>query len=186
MTQQFTDIEQQPADRFSIAIRYGLLTGFVSIFIYTISYLYLLKSGYGIFLLANILSFFVTVAFYIIAATKQRKINGGFIEIKDAFQVIFVVILISVIMKLVYEVIYVKYIDPGSVQRTKDAFITFVERFTKGEGSEDMRVKMEEAGKGGLSVKSFIFQLCSSLIGNSIIGLLVALIVKRTRTTVIQ
>jgi len=185
MTDQLIDTPQ-PADKFGIAIRYGLLTGFVSIFLYTVNYLYLLKAGYGYFLIVGMLSFFVTIAFYVIAATKQRKAMGGFIEIKDAFQVIFVVILISVIMKLIYEVIYVKYIDPGSVERTKEAFITFMERFTKGQNSDEMRAKMEETSKGGMSVKAFIFQFCSSVIGNSIAGLLVALIVKRTRPTVFQ
>jgi hypothetical protein len=177
-----TPIAEQPENRFAIPVRYGLITGFVSMFLTTVSFLYVLKMSFIAFGIAGFLMFLVPVILYGVAGARQRKAMGGYISIKDAFQAIFVVILISQLISAVYGLIYVKYIDPECMERMKESALAFFEKMKMPQASIDEQMKgIEEQVDGSLAPAKLLYSFAKSIVIHSIFGLICALIVKKQR-----
>lgn len=181
------DTKSAPVEAFSknaIAIRYGLLTGFIGMFLATINNLYLLKSSYVIFIISSLLlsSFVVPITFYALTVKRQRDLLGGLISIKEAFRVVFIVVLISVLINSLYGIIYVNRIDPEYVSRMKEATYAFMER--QHVAQESIDAKMAEFDEGfakSMQAGRLLFSVASSIILQSIFGFLVAMVMKRDR-----
>ena len=182
MQQAEQHLPLEPNSKYAIAIRYGLMTGFVSMFLTTISFLYILKWSYIAFLVASFFMFMTPIVLYGVAATRQKKVMGGFMTIKDAFQVIFVVILISLAISTVYGLIYNKYIDPEFMTRMKEAMVGFFEQIKMPQDKIDDVVKnMDEASSTANSASKIIYSFAQAIIMQSIFGFIVALIVRKEK-----
>lgn len=172
----------EPVSKYAIAVRYGLMTGFVSMFLTTINFLYLLKISYAAFLFGGFLMFAVPIVFYWIAASRQRKMLGGFISLKDAFQVIFIVIIISMVISTIYGLIYNKYIDPDFITRMKESMQSFFEKLNMPEDKMDEALASVDGATAAATKPSKLFySLAQGIIFQSIFGFIVALIAKKER-----
>jgi hypothetical protein len=168
----------------AIALRYGLMTGFIGMFLTTINNLYLLKFSYITFIISSLVvsSFLVPVTFYAITVKRQRNLLGGFISIKEAFRVVFIVVLISVAINSIYGVVYIKWIDPEYVERMKEATYAFMER--QHVPQEAIDAKMNEFDEGmskSMHPGRFLFSMATLIILQSIFGFLTAMVLKRDR-----
>lgn len=173
---------QPETNRNAIALRYGLMTGFIGMFLSTINNLYLLKSNYVLFIISSLLvsAFIVPVTFYSISVKRQRDLLGGFISIKEAFRVVFIVVLISVLISAVYGVIYVKWIDPEYVERMKESTYAFMERQHVPQETIDAKMtEFDENLAKSTRPGNFLFSTASLIILQSIFGFIVAMIMKR-------
>jgi uncharacterized membrane protein (DUF106 family) len=175
----------EPVSKYAIAIRYGLMTGFVLMFITTIGFLYLLKYSFIVFSIVSFISYIVPVIpviFYYLAAKRQQALLGGFISLKDAFQVVFISILIAVAIFTIYGLIYNKYIDPENTTRMKEAALTFFEEMKMPQEQLDAQMKnIEEQTKDSTSFSKLSYSVSQSIILHSIFGFIVALIVSRKK-----
>lgn len=182
MNEANQEITLEPNSKYAIAIRYGMMTGFISMFLTTVSFLYILKWNYIAFLVASFFMFITPFVFYGIAATRQKKALGGYISIKDAFQVIFIVVLISLAISTVYGLIYNKYIDPDFMVRMKEAMVGFFEQIKMPQDKIDEVVKnMDEASTTASSASKIIYSFAQAIILQSIFGFIVALIVRKEK-----
>ena len=74
-----------------------------------------LLEPYSLYFSLFFVQFFLALVFYCIAGIQQRKAIGGYINFKDAFQAIFVVIVISYGFEQAWmysDVIYFTWTDP--------------------------------------------------------------------------
>lgn len=168
----------------AIAIRYGLMTGFIGMFLATINNLYLLKHSYVLFIISSLLisSFVVPISFYALTIKRQRDLLGGLISIKDAFRVAFIVVLISVLITSIYGVVYIRSIDPEYVSRMKEATYAFMERQKVAQESIDAKMaEFDEGFAKSMQAGRLLFSIASSIILQSIFGFLVAMVMKRDR-----
>lgn len=188
MSEVFETETIEPASKYAIAIRYGLMVGFISMFLTTVSFLYMLKLHFLAFSASGVMMFVVPIIFYWIAASRQRKALGGFITMKEAFQVIFIVILISLAISTVYGLIYTKYIDPDCMVRMKEAMLDFFESMgSMPQDSIDEQMKrMDETIETSAKPSKLLYSFAQSIIIHSIFGFIVALIVKKERQAIPQ
>lgn len=188
MSEVFQAEPQTDGGKYTIAIRYGLMVGFISMFLTTVTFLYILKLHFFAFSAAGVMMFIIPVIFYGIAATRQKKAMGGFISIKEAFQTIFIVILISQVISTIYGLIYVKYIDPGCMERMKESMLSFFESMKSmpQESIDEQMAKMDERINESTSVSKLLFSFAQSIIIHSIFGFIAALIVKKERPNIPQ
>src|SRR5688500_6069530 len=98
-------------NRFSIPVKWGLIIGILSCILATINFMFIINN-YVAFLVFTFVMYVVTIILYGVTGVQQRKAMGGYITFKEAFQAIFLAILISTIITSVYGVIYTKFIDP--------------------------------------------------------------------------
>ena len=164
----------------SVGVKWGLIAGLVSCVVTTVNFMFILKSSYVAFLIMSLLSFVVTLVLSGMGAAEQRRAQGGYITFKEAFRVVFITVLIATIIGTIYGLVYVKAIDPGSVDRMKESTLTFMERMgTPQDAIDDTAANFDKQNMGSMSFGRVMLGAAQSLIIYSLLGLLVALIVRR-------
>lgn len=184
MTELINDNTSNHPSKYASAIRYGLIAGFILTFLTTINFLYMLKVGYIPFMVMGFIMFIVPVVFYIIAAQKQKKLNGGVLSMKDAFQNIFIVILISSLISSIYGILYNAFIDPEGVNRMKEAMVAYFESLNMPDSKIDEVISnVDKATQSAKSASKMLMGFAQGIIFQSILGFIVALIIKKDYKT---
>lgn len=134
----------------------------------------------------GILLLVLVVAFGVVAAKKVKKANGGFIFFKEAFIHYFIAVAVGTLLGTVVSIAIFAFIDPEAANYLNEQILivtkTSMERF--GAPQETITAALEEASKKdnfsvGMQLQSYVFRL----VGYVIVGLIVALIVKKTDTS---
>lgn len=167
----------------STAINNGLYLGailsLVSVIIYAVNLDLFTEWWLGIIL------FVVVVVYGVISAVKSRTILNGFISFKQAFTSYFITVAIGTLIATVVGIAIFTYIDPEAATYLNEQILLVtkqtMERF--GMPQEAMEAALEEAATKdnfslGMQSQAFVFRLAFY----AVVGLIVALIVKKTNT----
>ena len=155
----------------------GAVLSVITVLIYAVNLDLFTEWWFGIIL------FVVVVAFGVISAVKSRTLLNGFISFKDAFTSYFITILVGSIISTVVGIAIFTFIDPEAANYLNEQILVVtkqtMERF--GMPEEAMLAALEEAAKNdnfslATQFKNFVFGLAFY----ALIGLIVALIVKKT------
>jgi hypothetical protein len=177
--EQVTEIQNTNFKRFDIPLKFGLLAGIVKIVLSTIQYQFFLGNWIGT-MLFSLLSLIVGIGIMCLSATNQRKAMGGYISMKDAFQSIFIVILIMVVFSTIYDWIYLSYIDPSMMDKLKDSSISFAQKMGAPEEKlDEMAKQFDEQAKDKANIKNMSLGLLYQIIMYSIVGFICAAVIKR-------
>jgi disulfide bond formation protein DsbB len=167
--------------RFSLPLKMGLLIALVKIIISTVSYQFFLGS-WGMTMFLSFLSFAAGVVLLCVTGIQQRKARGGFINIREAFQSIFVAVLVLATLTFLYDIIYMTYIDPGMVDRIKESSIAFAEKMGAGqEKLDEMAESFETQSLDKMSIGKQFLSFLSTVVWYSIIGFICAAIIKKKK-----
>jgi hypothetical protein len=165
----------------SIAINNGLYLGgilaLISVLIYAVNLDLFTEWWLGIIL------FLVVVVYGVLTAIKSRTSLGGFISFKQAFTSYFITIAIGTLIATIVGIAIFTFIDPEAATYLNEQILLLtkqtMERF--GMPQEAMQAALDEAAKKdnfslGMQSQAFVFRLAFY----AVIGLIVALIVKKT------
>ena len=134
----------------------------------------------------GILLFVLVVAYGVVAVNKAKKNGGGFVSFKDAFIQYFITIAVGTFIGTIVSIAIFAVIDPDAATYLNEQILilskTTMERF--GAPQEVITTALEEASKKdnfsiGMQLQSYVFRLAFY----AIVGLIVALIVKKTDTS---
>jgi hypothetical protein len=165
----------------SIAINNGLYLGgilaLISVLIYAVNLDLFTEWWLGIIL------FIVVVVYGVFSSIKSRTSLGGFISFKQAFTSYFITIAIGTFIATIVGIAIFTFIDPEAATYLNEQILLLtkqtMERF--GMPQEAMQAALDEAAKKdnfslGMQSQAFVFRLAFY----AVIGLIVALIVKKT------
>jgi hypothetical protein len=171
----------EPFNRFSIPIKWGVIWGILSCVLMTVEFMFF-SDSYIVLTAGWLMTFLLGVVFYLITGFQQRKAMGGYITLKDAFQPIFIVILISSALSSIYGFFYFKYIDPDAMERMGATVISFMEKVDAPQESIDSAVEgFEKGAEDAKSVGAMALNFLKGIIISSIIGFICAAIVKKKK-----
>lgn len=170
------------AERNKMAATYGLLLGLIYMVLTTLTYM---SSGslmgfYGFTALAFVL-YFVTMGIF---CGRIRKADGGYIEFKDVFAAIIIMVFISCLISFVYNVIYMKYIDPAFMDKMKNTTIQFMEKNKVPDDQIEEAVRKfdkQAAEAKSFSIGTMLLTYFEMVVFCCLFGLIVAAIVKKKR-----
>lgn len=173
----------QDFNKNALPLRWGLIIGIVSVFIFTIYNMFLMESagmwgatGLGLF------SFILMMILFGVMASQQRKAMGGYITFKQAFQAIFLSILVVVLISNLYSFIYTKWIDPEYYEKMKEMSMNVTYKLG---GSEEAVEEAEAAFDDRMgdphSPGKILLGVAMQLVFYSLFGFIVAAIVKRNK-----
>jgi hypothetical protein len=110
----------------SIGLAFGVIIGLV----YVVLLLLRWRSAENLIVFGAmaILSFAVLIGVMFYEAHYRRKENGGSISLKELFQTLFVSVLVFELFYAIFNFVYLKYIDPGVVDRMKDGMVTLMDK----------------------------------------------------------
>jgi len=165
----------------SSSINYGLYLGLIFAAFTIIGYAIYLdlftKWWFGIG------SLLLVIIFGIISSTKARKLSGGFINFKNAFTAFFLTVLVALLISTIVNIVIFNFVDPDSALILKEKIIesqaAMMERFGAPQEAIDEAIKSMEAQDNMFSIGSIFKSLAYQLVGFSIVGLIVAAVVKR-------
>ena len=165
----------------SSAINYGLYLGglmaLTTILGYAL-YLDLLTKWW-----LGILLFIVIIVFGILSALKSKSIQNGVITFKEAFSSYFITVAIGIFISMVISILIFNFIDPDAAialkEKTIDATIQMMRSFNAPEEAVAQTLEQMEAQKNQFSIAPQLQSNAIFLVIQAVIGLIVALIVKR-------
>ena len=128
-------------------------------------------------------SLLLIIVFGIISSVKARKLLGGFISFKNAFTAYFITILVALVISTIVNLIIFNVVDPDAALVLKEKIIesqmAMMERFGAPHESIDQAIAEMRAQDNMFSIGSIFKSLAYQLVGFSIVGLIVAAVVKR-------
>ena len=166
---------------YTIGIRYGLITALIYICLLFCRYSFFASSptSFSSFAIA---SFFIILIMYFLTGIARRKQLGGYAEIKEIFQSVFIAILITEAAYIVFNFIYLKYVNPGFVDRFQATALAYyrMENLTAEQISMEMKdVKtLFDAVKPAGLIKGFGI----TVVVDSIFGFIFAAILRKKKT----
>ncbi len=165
----------------SIAVNYGLYLGGIltvtSVLAYAIDLSLYTKWWFGIALLL------VVIIFGIISTSKVKHSLNRIISFKDAFTAYFITVVIGIIISAIISIVIFNFIDPEAAATLQQLTLETQVDMMRGFGAPEEAIaqaveKIEESGNLfsiGNVMQSLVFQI----IGYSIVGLIVALVMKK-------
>ncbi|GGG59186.1 DUF4199 domain-containing protein [Bizionia arctica] len=165
----------------SNGINYGLYLGgalsLLTVFAYAVNIGLFTQWWYGVGLMI------LVIIFGIISAMTSKKLSGGFINFKDAFSSYFFTVAIGIIISSLVSYIIFNVIDPEAANILKDKLLdTQVEMMRSfGAPQETIAEVVEEMEKqeNMFSLTKVLQSIAFQLLGFSVVGLIVALVVKK-------
>ncbi|MGK0364900.1 MAG: hypothetical protein ACI85O_001960 [Saprospiraceae bacterium] len=166
------------------ALRYGLIGGAASVITGLIMHITGISDGSSLGMLAStiisgVIGLGIFIGFQIAAVRKHRDEElGGYISFGRAFLVCLIVAFTISVISIIWNYVYMNFIDPDFMSRVIDNTIEFMEKM---ELSDDIIEQAIEDVKAGVdnSVMGQLKSLGGSTIFSSIIGLIVAASTKK-------
>ena len=101
----------------SVGVTYGVLIGLVYVII--AYWRWSSASSMVMFGILALVGYLIILGMMFYEAYQRRKVNGGWISLKDLFQTLFISVLIFELFYLIYNYIHLSYIDPDVTERMK-------------------------------------------------------------------
>lgn len=165
----------------SSSLNYGLYLGLIlsalTVVGYAVSLDLFTKWWFGILMML------LVIIFGIMSSMKARSLMGGFINFKNAFTAYFIAILVGILISSVVSIIIFNVVDPDAALTLQDKIIEMqvemMERFGTPQSAIDQAVNDMEANGNMYSIGNILKSIAFQLVGFSIVGLIVSLVVKR-------
>lgn len=170
------------SQRNKLALNYGLLLAAINIVLSTVSYM--LVNNFIVFGASG----FVTYVLYIVLlgffAARIRKANGGYLEFKEAFGAIFVMLAVGGVVIYIYNDLYTHVFVPDFSEKLKATTLTYWEKKNiPDEQMDKITATLDKAVADNkqFSIGKMSLGMLTSILRDCLFGLIPAAIVKRNR-----
>ena len=126
------------------------------------------------------------IGLLVFCGVKRRKELGGYISLKDAFQTIFVAVLVGELIYFLFNFIYLKYIEPDYMDKFMRAMETWIEKSGMSDARKEdtldkMRTQMQSQQDKGLTLKGAAMGYLVWVCITGVFGFFAALIVRKRK-----
>src|SRR5882762_3023476 len=101
-----------PTSRYTVGLRFGLLTGLLYVVLLFVRYNFFTSNPVS-FGLCAIVSYLIILMMYLFTGIARKKELGGYADFKEIFTSIFIAILIAEAVYVIFNLIYLKFVDPS-------------------------------------------------------------------------
>lgn len=159
---------------YELPLKIGTLIVVLKIILSTVQYQFF-AGDWLMLMVISAISFLMGVGLLIYLGILQRKALGGYIDIKQGFQALFIPILMIVLISNVWDIIYIEYIAPDTMDKIKEASLAAAERMGAPEASMDqINQKFEEQESLKRDIPNLALGYFKQIIGYSIVGFIIA------------
>ncbi|MFD1615518.1 DUF4199 domain-containing protein [Gelatiniphilus marinus] len=166
----------------SVATNYGLYLGTALSLLTVLGYANLdlfTKWWFGIGTLILIIIFGIT------SSMKSRSALNGYLSFKEAFTSYFIAVALGLAISTLVSILIFNFIDPDAAIALKekiiDSTVQMMQNFGAPEGAIAETVEKMEADESMFAIGKVLQSLAFQLIGYSVVGLIVALVVKKNK-----
>jgi hypothetical protein len=101
-----------PASKYRIGLRYGFITGLLYIILLFCRFKFF-SSNPRYFVTFAVVSYLIILMMYLFTAIARKKELEGYANMKEIFTSVFIVILITELSYIFFNLVYFKIVDPG-------------------------------------------------------------------------
>jgi len=166
----------------------GLLFGVIIGFTYCISLFlrYNMTSSNPIVIgVIALLFYLVVIGILFFCGIKRKKELGGYIDLKDAFQTIFIAVLVGELIYMVFNIVYLKFIDPHYFEKFITSMENWIEKSSMPDDQKEKtldRIKSQmEKQQNGMNLQGFLKGYLISVAITGVCGFIAALIIRKKR-----
>jgi Protein of unknown function (DUF4199) len=167
-----------PVSKYRIGLRYGFITGllyFILLF-FRFKFFATNPASFAVF---AVVSYLVILLMYLFAAIARKNELGGYAPMKEIFTSVFVVILITELVFIIFNLIYFKILDPSFWENFRTATLVNLQKAHAPQEQIEQQMKsfkdMQEQSSPGSLIKGYGI----SVIIDSIFGLIFAIILRK-------
>jgi Protein of unknown function (DUF4199) len=168
------------SSKYSIPLRFGLTTGLIYIVLLFFRYKYFASNPVQ-FGLSALVTYVIILTMYLLTGIARKKELGGYGESREIFQSIFIVILITEMVFILFNLIYLKYIDPAFWENLKSTSLSYYQGLKMNSEQMEQRMKsfkdVDQQTKPMGLLKGYGF----SVIIDSLFGLIFASILRKKK-----
>ncbi|GAB2544448.1 DUF4199 domain-containing protein [Rufibacter soli] len=168
-------MEEQTVTPASVGIRYGLITGFISI-IYS---LLLFVTGLHLNKGFSYLAILIPIVGIVFAYRNFKNENGGFMSYGQGLGTGTILGAVSGVMSSIFSYIYIKFIDGSIMEQIRNGSIEEMEQKGLSDEQIDNAIKITE--KFSTPEMMFLFGLIGAVFMAFLISLIVAAVMKNNR-----
>jgi hypothetical protein len=170
------------AQRNKMAVTFGLLLALIHIVI--TSGINLMVHSFFLFNGMKVVAYLLYFVIMAIFATRIKKANGGYIEFRELFGAIFIMVIISGLLTYLYTYVYINVIDTDFMNKLKASTVAFMEKNKVPDDRIEQTVQSFDkqiAEAKTLNLGKNLMNFLQTIVMDSLFGLLVCLAVKKSR-----
>jgi hypothetical protein len=165
----------------NIGLTYGLITGLIICIITLLQYLggldtYLSPVGYLVYVALIVMA--------VLAGQKQKRLNGGSLEFKEALKVTFSVFASALLLQTLFTYVLFNFIDPSFKEALAQEIMNRTEEFMRRFGASDSMIDEaleREEGKDQFSFGRMMLGYGVYCIVSFIVCLIISAIIKKSK-----
>jgi Na+/H+-dicarboxylate symporter len=167
-----------PVSKYTIGLRYGIITGSLYFILLFCRYKFFATNP-RYFVISAVISFFAILMMYLFTGIARRNELGGYASLKDIFTSIFIVILITELVYIIFNLIYFNIVDPSFWKNFQASTLTQLQKSqTPGEQIEQQMKSFKDM-EIQTSPANLIKGYGISVVIDSVFGLIFAIILRK-------
>jgi hypothetical protein len=167
-----------PASKYTIGLRYGFFTGALY-FIFLFCRFKFFSANPRSFVLSAVVSYVIILMLYLFTAIARKKELGGYAGMKEIFTSVFIVILITELVYIIFNLVYFKLVDPSFWQNFQASTLISLQKSQAPVEQIEQQMKsfkdMENQSSPGNLIKGYGI----SVIIDCLFGLIFAIILRK-------
>ncbi len=172
-----------PVSKNRIGLRYGLITGLLY-FILLFCRFKFFSSNPRYFVSFAVVSYLIIVMMYLFAAIARKNELGGYADLKEIFTAVFIVILMTELSYIIFNLVYFKMVDPSFWENFRSSTPVALQKAHIPEDQIEQQMKsvkdMETQSSPGNLIKGYGI----SVIIDSVFGLIFAIMLRKRNPVV--
>jgi len=168
------------ASRYRVGIRFGIITALLYAVLLFVRYRFFASNPVSFGLFAAV-SYILILLLYLYTGMTRKKELGGYGEMKEIFQSIFISILITEGAYLIFNFIYLKYIDPSFWEKFRTTSLAYLEKMRLPEDQIDQQMKSYKNVDDQMKPFGLLQGYGYGVIIDSVFGFIFAFILRKKR-----
>lgn len=170
----------QPTSKYATGIRFGLITGLIYAVLLFLRYHFFADSPISFRILA-LVSYLIVLVLYFLAGRSRKKQLKDYADFRDIFQTIFLAILITEAVYVIFTSVYLKYIDPSFWDNFRTVSRNFLEKSGMSQEKIDIQMKNFDEANREMTPWGLVKGYGTWVIIDSIIGMIYSSILRKKR-----
>jgi hypothetical protein len=170
-----------PISKYTIGVRFGLIAGLLYV-VFLFCRFKFFSYNTDVYFLSSLTSYFLILLVFLMAGIYRKRELGGYAEVREIFQCIFVAILITEAVYVLFVLIYMKWIDPSFATNFKASSLAFF-RANPNLSSQDINQRMTgvDSVVDQMKTSGLIKGYGTAVVVDSIFGFLFAFIIRKQK-----
>ena len=169
-----------PISKHSVGLRYGLIGGAVYAVLLFCRFKYFSSNPTSYFSFTETSYLIILITLFLSGMARKKEL-GGFAEMREIFQSIFIAILLLELVYVLFVFIYMKFADPGFINHFRESSLTYFHQKGLADKDIDMRMKGIESITEQTKPSGLVIGFGTAVVVDSVFGFIFAAILRRKK-----